>query len=117
MAIGMPWLFARCSEIARPIHSDNGTANQTKSIVEITVVLVESAVLQDGDSLAQCLLEFKYARMLLIETFSLLNALDVSAERFSQIDGGEYLHKRTYDVPILRLHSEGLVGDIRHSGF
>ena len=91
--------------------------NQTELILEIAVILVESPILQEGNSLAQCLLEFNYSRLLLIETFSLLNALDVGAERFSQIDCGEYLHGRTYDVPTICLSLEGLLGDVRHSGF
>ena len=91
--------------------------NQTELIIEIAVVLVESPILQEGNSLAQCLLEFNYSRLLLIETFSLLNALDVGAERFSQIDCGEYLHELTYDVPTVLLSLEGSVGDIGHSGF
>jgi hypothetical protein len=118
MPDGMPSEFASSRQTAKTTGSGARKAvNQTELIVEISVVLVESPILQEGNSLTQCLLEFNYAGLLLIETFSLLDALDVGAERFSQIDCGEYLHERTYDVPTILLSLEVSVGDIRHSGF
>jgi hypothetical protein len=68
-------------------------------VVEAVVIFVEAAVLEHGNSLAQRALEFKNTRELLIEAFGLFHALDIGSKRFGQIDCGEHLHDRTYDVP------------------
>jgi hypothetical protein len=86
-------------------------------VVESVVILVQAWALEHSNSLAQCVLELKHARELLIEAFGLFDALNVGPKRFGQIDCREHLHDCAYDVPTVPGHPTISVGDIRHPGF
>jgi hypothetical protein len=61
-------------------------------VFEKAVVLVEPAILEHSDLLAQRLLELKHTWMLEIEAFRLIDALDIGPKSLSQINCGEHLH-------------------------
>lgn len=69
--------------------------------IAAVVTLVKTAIFEQCDSPAKRLLEFDDARELLIESFSLLDAVDIGSQRFGQIDCGEYLHGCTFDASIV----------------